>query len=241
MYSHLDKINSADYSLDIKNARFFVIKSYTEEDVHKSMKYQIWSSTQEGNKKLNDCFLKCSLEKIPIFLFFSVNGSGQFVGACKMISEVSFKDKCPHWSQSEKWVGKFKVEWIYIKDIPNKAFKSITVPTNDYKPVSNSRDTQEIPLAEGMKVLKVFATYKHELSLLDEFETYDNKEREKKESKTVPESFGKLSVDPSRGTKRRGRGRGRGAKDSPEKNEKTEKEGPSVPQPSSNPSPNTNA
>ena len=69
-YSHMAHVNPEDFSLDLKNARFFVIKSYTEDDVHKSMKYQIWSSTSEGNKRLNEAYGKCVAEKIPLFLFF---------------------------------------------------------------------------------------------------------------------------------------------------------------------------
>lgn len=38
-------------------SRFFIIKSYTEEDVHKAIKYQLWSSTERGNKILDDAFL----------------------------------------------------------------------------------------------------------------------------------------------------------------------------------------
>ncbi len=69
-YSHLDHVNSEDTFIDYKDSRFFVIKSYSEEDVHKSMKYQVWSSTLEGNKRLNEAYRKCSEAKIPIFLFF---------------------------------------------------------------------------------------------------------------------------------------------------------------------------
>ena len=69
-YSHLARVNLPDVSIEYKNARFFVIKSFTEEDVHKSMKYQVWSSTPEGNKRLNEAYLKCNEEKIQLFLFF---------------------------------------------------------------------------------------------------------------------------------------------------------------------------
>jgi len=69
-YSHLARVNSADMSIEYKNARFFVIKSFTEEDVHKSMKYQVWSSTPEGNKRLDEAYHKCLDEKNPLFLFF---------------------------------------------------------------------------------------------------------------------------------------------------------------------------
>lgn len=49
-----------------------MIKSYTEDDVHKSLKYEIWSSTDPGNKRLDKAFKECA-ERGPIYLFFSVN------------------------------------------------------------------------------------------------------------------------------------------------------------------------
>ena len=243
-YSNLARVNSPDFSLEIKNARFYVIKSYTEDDVHKSMKYQVWSSTYEGNKRLSECYLKCQPEKIPIFLFFSVNGSGQFVGVCKMVSEVTFGEKLAHWSQVEKWPGKFKVEWIFVKDIPNKELKSIIISTNENKPVTNSRDTQDIPFPQGMKMLEIFKTKKLESSLLDEFENYDSEERKKKEEKPEGESFGKFVPGESRGQHRRGRGRGsKNPRRGPAKPEKTEAapvEAESKPPAPSAPASNTN-
>lgn len=64
--------NPTMFDLRPQNARFFVIKSYTEEDVHKSLKYEIWASTDLGNKRLDKAFRE-SADKGPIYLFFSVN------------------------------------------------------------------------------------------------------------------------------------------------------------------------
>lgn len=64
--------NPSVFDLRPQNARFFVIKSYTEEDVHKSLKYEIWASTDLGNKRLDKAFRE-SADKGPIYLFFSVN------------------------------------------------------------------------------------------------------------------------------------------------------------------------
>lgn len=55
-----------------------MIKSYTEDDVHKSLKYEIWSSTDPGNKRLDKAF-KETAGRGPIYLFFSVNA--RFVSA----------------------------------------------------------------------------------------------------------------------------------------------------------------
>ena len=211
-YSHLARVNSSDITTEYKNARFFVIRSFSEEDVHKSMKYQVWSSTPEGNKRLNEAYLKCVADKIPLFLLFGVNGSGQFVGVAKMTSEVSFTEKVSYWLQEGKWMGKFKVEWVFIKDIPNRELKSILVPTNENKPVTNTRDAQEVPLAQGMAVLKIFRSYNPEATILDEFEHYDNDEIKRKEAKAHNvESFGKINYDAGRSRgKGKGRARGRG-------------------------------
>jgi len=212
-YSHLGRVNSPDASIEYKNAKFFVIKSFMEEDVHKAMKYQVWSSTPEGNHRLNDAYMKSKDEKIPVFLLFSVNGSRQFVGIARMTSEVNFTDKCNHWVQDEKWMGKFKLEWIFIKDIPNREFRHIIIPSNENKPVTNMRDAQEVPYEQGMTVFRVFKNYKADTSVLDEFEHYDNDEAKRKKAK-VAESFGRITTDNPR---RRGKGRARGRR--PQENE----------------------
>lgn len=40
--------NPATFDLNPENARFFVIKSYSEDDIHRSIKYEIWCSTDHG-------------------------------------------------------------------------------------------------------------------------------------------------------------------------------------------------
>ena len=56
-----------------------VIKSYSEDDVHKSIKYGVWASTDTGNRRLDSAYRETG-KKGPIYLFFSVNASGQFSG-----------------------------------------------------------------------------------------------------------------------------------------------------------------
>lgn len=56
-----------------------------EEDVQKSLKHEIWSSTVLGNKRLDAAFRE-SAEKMPLYLFFSVNGSRHFCGVAQMLT-----------------------------------------------------------------------------------------------------------------------------------------------------------
>ena len=71
---NLDSLNQLDFVTDYKDAKFFIIKSFSEDNIHKSIKYNVWASTPHGNKKLDAAYheakkIKCSC---PVFLFFSV-------------------------------------------------------------------------------------------------------------------------------------------------------------------------
>ena len=57
-------------SIDPPQARFFVIKSLDEDNIHKGIKFNIWCSTMKGNQKLQKAYRE-SGGKYPIFLLFS--------------------------------------------------------------------------------------------------------------------------------------------------------------------------
>ncbi|GMH18248.1 hypothetical protein Nepgr_020089 [Nepenthes gracilis] len=198
-----DQYNKDDFPDNYVNAKFFVIKSYSEDDVHKSIKYSVWSSTPNGNKKLNSAFEDAQQIAAgkpggcPIFLFFSVNASGQFCGLAEMAGAVDFLKDMDFWQQ-DKWSGSFSVKWHIIKDVPNTNFRHIILENNEHKPVSNSRDTQEITSKKGMEMMKIFKNYMAKTSLLDDFmyyerrEKYTQDERSRKANVLLFESFGKL-------------------------------------------------
>lgn len=83
-----------------------MIKSYTEEDVHKSIKYEIWSSTDPGNKRLDKAF-KETAGRGPIYLFFSVNASGHFCGMAEMLTPVRTLALERRWALPEQPSGRF--------------------------------------------------------------------------------------------------------------------------------------
>lgn len=130
-YPNLAQVNASNEGISQKisenNSKFFVIKSFNEEDVHKAIKYSLWSSTKAGNKTLNEAFLNAKANNGEVYLFFSCNGSGRYIGVAKMLSEVNETKEFNYWTQDSKWQGLFDVEWIFIKDIPFKCFKMINI------------------------------------------------------------------------------------------------------------------
>ncbi|XP_070066910.1 YTH domain-containing family protein isoform X2 [Drosophila virilis] len=180
-----DKNNYNPSEIDLEKAtaaRFFVIKSYSEDDIHRSIKYEIWCSTDHGNKRLDDAFKERHKGGGHILLFFSVNGSGHFCGMAQMMTSVDYNSTSSVWSQ-DKWKGKFKVKWIYVKDVPNGKLRHIRLENNDNKSVTHSRDTQEIPNTKGIEVLQILHSYRHSTSIFDDFSHYEKKQEEEVSSK----------------------------------------------------------
>jgi YTH domain-containing family protein len=99
-----------------------------------------------------------------------------------MTSPVDFKSTFSEWTQAKKWNGTFQVRWWYVKDILNKVFKSIPNKLNENKPVTNSRDTQEVPLREGIRMLEIFRDYQETTSIFNDIDTF-SKGKSKQQSK----------------------------------------------------------
>ena len=177
-YRNLIDINTKNSSLYENidaNSKFFVIKSFSEEDVHKSIKYGVWSSSKNGNLTLSNAFQVAKEKNGNVYLFFSCNGSGRYVGIARMKTPCDENRNFEFWTQDGKWTGLFDVEWIFIKDVPFKEFKNIIITMKDgeIKPISNARDTQEIPFEQAKIMIEKISKYQNSNTILEHFEFYD--------------------------------------------------------------------
>ena len=177
-YRNLIDINTKNANLHEKvdsNSKFFVIKSFSEEDVHKSIKYGVWSSSKNGNLTLSNAFQMTKEKNGNVYLFFSCNGSGRYVGVARMKTSCDENRTFEFWTQDGKWTGLFDVEWLFIKDVPFKEFKEIIITMKDgeIKPISNARDTQEIPFEQAKIMLEKISNYQNSNTILEHFEFYD--------------------------------------------------------------------
>uniref|UniRef100_A0A7N0V774 YTH domain-containing family protein n=1 Tax=Kalanchoe fedtschenkoi TaxID=63787 RepID=A0A7N0V774_KALFE len=190
--TNVQQYNQPDFPVEYKNAKFFIIKSYSEDDVHKSIKYNMWASTPNGNKKLDAAYREAQEISggCPVFLFFSVNASGQFVGVAEMVGPVDFDKTLDYWQQ-DKWNGCFPLKWQVVKDVPNMLLKHIILENNDNKPVTNSRDTQEVKLEQGLQMLKIFKDHVSRTSIVDDFGFYEARQKAIQEKKAKQQQFQK--------------------------------------------------
>jgi hypothetical protein len=167
------------------DASVFIIKSFTEEDIHKSIKYNIWSSTNFGNNKLN---LEYQAKQGKVYLLFSTYKSNQFTGFAQMKSEVNFKNTFPLWAR-DNWRATFNIEWLLIKDVPFKEFRNVNCVKREKKSngeynfinystksLSNSPDCQTIPTNEAKEIIQCMVDYQNKNSILEHFEYYDRRQ-----------------------------------------------------------------
>ena len=177
-YRHLIDINQKNSKLIDSinaNSKFFVIKSFSEEDVHKSIKYNVWSSSKDGNLTLSNAFRITEENKGNVYLFYSCNGSGRYCCLARMKTPCDDNKSFGLWTQDGKWPGLFDVEWLFIKDVPFREFKNviITMKDGEVKPISNARDTQEIPFEQAKIMIQKITEYQNTNTILEHFEFYD--------------------------------------------------------------------
>ncbi|KAL3534041.1 hypothetical protein ACH5RR_007562 [Cinchona calisaya] len=191
-----EQYNRDDFPEQHSAAKFFIIKSYSEDDVHKSIKYGVWASTPNGNKKLDAAYKEAQEISggCPVFLLFSVNASGQFVGLAEMVGPVDFDRSVEYWQQ-DKWTGCFPVKWHIIKDVPNSLLKHITLENNENKPVTNSRDTQEVRFDLGTEIIKIFKGHSSRTCILDDFGFYEGRQKAIQDKKAKHKQFSKQVGD----------------------------------------------
>jgi hypothetical protein len=158
----------------IKKAKFFILRSTCDDDIHKAIKYGMWTSTYKNNVLLNDLFKKYSRSGTPIYLIFTVVGSGQYCGMAQMASEVELKKTFSYWWEEVKWSGVFKINWIFVKDLLYDEVENIRLK-NGNKVVS-SKDGTELDYDTGLEMAKRFKNSVYVSDIFEFFEFMDNRE-----------------------------------------------------------------
>ena len=71
-FSNLKEINQNDLNIKglSKDNRCFILRSNNDDDIHKAMKYSIWTSTPKNNEILDKVYQDSQKNKYEIYLFF---------------------------------------------------------------------------------------------------------------------------------------------------------------------------
>jgi len=89
-----------------RRVRYFIIRSYNQENVDISINVGGWATTKHNEIKLNEAYATCD----EVRLVFSVNGSNCFQGYAVMCTPVG-QYRSIIWSNGKAFGNAFGVEW----------------------------------------------------------------------------------------------------------------------------------
>ncbi|CAD8199530.1 unnamed protein product [Paramecium pentaurelia] len=177
-----------DHNLNnLKDCRFFIIRTQGEDNVHRAMKYGIWTSSSRKNERLDEAFRN---KKEDVYLFFTEINSMCFSGMAKLTSEFNAKAHFKYWLIENKWFGTFQIQWLYVKDIPFKHFDEIKQiqklegSEETLKSVYDLIDCTELTVDNGIKMARIFQMEKTNKSLFEEFPQLDKLEFQSRQERT---------------------------------------------------------
>jgi len=173
----LREMNDPKFKVDqIKDAEFFIIRSSNDDDFHKAVKYGVWSSSQKNNHVFQDSYQsghRKDGKTRPVYFFFTVVNSDQYMGVAQMTSDVDFSKSFGYWWENSKWTGVFRIKWVFVKDVEYSQFTNLS---SGDKPVTQNRDGTRLDFNTGIKMLKVFEQSKSTESIFNAFTYMDERE-----------------------------------------------------------------
>lgn len=165
-----------------KNSIYFVIKSFNIENIHKAIKYGVWSTTYSGNIIFDKAYSLAQSRNAEVYLFFSTNSTFAFQGIARLKSKFQTKTYS-FWKGSEKYKsfnGSFNLDWLIIKDVPNSTLDKIQV---NNIPFSKLRNGVELNEKDALNAVNIFRNFYYCSSLvLSDFMRLDMEEKSHSQS-----------------------------------------------------------
>ncbi|KAL2020398.1 hypothetical protein VTK56DRAFT_8441 [Thermocarpiscus australiensis] len=134
------------------DSRFFIMKSFNEENVLRCMEDGIWTTQVQNGEVLTAAFAKCK----NVILFFSINKSRAFQGYARMVSAPSPDTPRPKWMNGIHWetTDPFRVQWLSKTPVEFFRIGHLKNPYNEGRPVLVGKDGQEIEEECGAELLR---------------------------------------------------------------------------------------
>ncbi|KAH6648090.1 YT521-B-like domain-containing protein [Truncatella angustata] len=124
------------------DVRFFVIRSYSIENVQDAMEDGLWATKHDNAKKLCDIFES----GVKIILIFGANKTGEFQGYARMTGIPSAYNPKPKWWIRITWPKSlpFTIEWVSKQATSDRLTRGLKNSLNEGMPITRSRDCQEL-------------------------------------------------------------------------------------------------
>ncbi|KAI9646922.1 hypothetical protein NHQ30_004922 [Ciborinia camelliae] len=133
------------------DTRYFIVKSFNEENVLKCIEDGIWTTQAQNGPIFKEAFETCK----NVILVFSINKSRAFQGYARMES-LPGSIEVPSWQNSINWesAGAFKVRWLAICSTRFHRIGHLKNSLNENLAVLIGKDGQEIEESCGKGLLE---------------------------------------------------------------------------------------
>lgn len=179
VFPNLENLNDINFDVETisPNAQFYILRSGNDDNIHKAIKYNVWTTTPAGKSVLKQAWQEFEEKGLTpeIYLVFSVVNSNQFLGIAKMMSNVNDTESFKYWWEPCRWFGTFQLKWLFVKDIHHFKFEHIK-EGNYGSSIINSRDSTPISAESGKLIIKTFKEQPARPNIFDSFEYMDRRE-----------------------------------------------------------------
>jgi len=137
-----------------QRTRYFVIKSYSAENVTIALRRGIWATQKQNEQLLNDAFL----DTPRVILIFSINGSRHFQGYARMTSLIQSKHSGRGKDFSgdvSRWGNTFTLAWERVGSVSFAETDHLRNPMCDNLPLTRARDGQEVTERIGEELCRL--------------------------------------------------------------------------------------
>lgn len=139
------------------DTRFFVLKSFNNENLEKAMNDGIWVTQTSNEETFTKAFETCR----NVIFFFSVNKSKAFQGYALMTSLPSADITKASWMNNINWQTSppFRLRWLSKVTVPFSRIGHLKNSLNENLPVLIAKDGQEVEEDCGRALLREMESY----------------------------------------------------------------------------------
>lgn len=177
-FPSLRNFNREHQLYEFQNAHYFVIRSKKTDDIHKGVKYGVWTSSPQNNKKIEDAFYQRRSTGGNVFFFFTYINAPGFVGLARLI-DLDLKREFPFFGEIGRWIGVMHLEWIYVRDVEFDHLVDLREQAFDgtMRYMNEMTDGSKLNVMNAMKIIESMNARKEQSFVFKKFYGHDQQER----------------------------------------------------------------
>lgn len=174
-FESLRHVNDDSTDLGLENCDFVITKSSNFDDLHKAMKYGVWSFEGSHNERMSELFKKLKSAGQKLVLFFRIEAEPVLCGAAEVTADLQENSPFGLWWDPLKSTKVFHIQWLFVKNIDLGGLQKIDENQTE---ISQLPDCTQLIRANGLFLMSLFKFKDFSIShsLFQSFPIFDQRE-----------------------------------------------------------------